>query len=100
MGIIKAIYFLVRAFFVCRLSRAAENLTLRQQVAVYEQSMKRSKLRPRDRFFWSCSPGSGPTGDPRFVGPFVDAKRLSPVAVDVGPPFWKSFAQLLRPLVL
>jgi hypothetical protein len=39
MGIIKAIYFLVRAFFVCRLSLAAENLALRQQVAVYKQSV-------------------------------------------------------------
>jgi len=52
MGIIKAIYSLVRAFFVCRLSLAAENLALRQQVAVYKQSVKRPKLRPRDRVFW------------------------------------------------
>ncbi len=52
MGIIKAIYFLVRAFFVCRLSLAAENLALRQQMAVYKHSVKRPKLRPRDRVFW------------------------------------------------
>jgi hypothetical protein len=52
MGIIKAIYFLVRAFFVCRSSLAAENLALRQQVAVYKHSVKRPKLRPRDRVFW------------------------------------------------
>ncbi|MFH1266049.1 MAG: hypothetical protein ABIK89_10000 [Planctomycetota bacterium] len=52
MGIIKAIYFLIRAFLVLRLSLAAENLALRQQVAVYEQSVKRPKLRPRDRVFW------------------------------------------------
>jgi hypothetical protein len=52
MGIIKAIYFLVRAFFVCRLSLAVENVALRQQLAVYKHSVKRPKLRPRDRVFW------------------------------------------------
>jgi transposase InsO family protein len=52
MGIIKAIYFLVRVFFICRLSLAAENLALRQQLAVYKQSVKRPKLRHRDRVFW------------------------------------------------
>ncbi len=52
MCIIKAIYLLIRAFLVPRLSLAAENLALRQQVAVYKQSVKRPKLRPRDRFFW------------------------------------------------
>ena len=31
---------------------AAENLALRQQVSVYKQSVKRPKLRPRDRIFW------------------------------------------------
>ena len=52
MGIIKAIYFLIRAFLTPRLSLAAENLALRQQLAVYKQSVKRPKLRPRDRVFW------------------------------------------------
>ncbi len=52
MCIIKSIYLLIRAFLVPRLSLAAENLALRQQVAVYKQSVKRPKLRPRDRFFW------------------------------------------------
>ena len=52
MGIIRAIYLLIRAFLAPRLSLAAENLALRQQIAVYKQSMKRPKLRPRDRFFW------------------------------------------------
>ena len=33
---------------------AIENLALRQQLAVYKQSMKRPKLRPRDRIFWVC----------------------------------------------
>jgi len=31
---------------------AIENLALRQQLAVYNQSVKRPRLRPRDRVFW------------------------------------------------
>ena len=45
MGIIKAIYLLIRAFLVSRLSLAAEILALRQQVAVYQHTAKRPKLR-------------------------------------------------------
>ena len=52
MGIIEAIYFLIRAFLTSRVMLAAENLALRQQVSVYKQSVKRPKLRPRDRIFW------------------------------------------------
>ena len=52
MGVIKAIYFLIRAFFVWHLSLAAENLALRQQLAILQHSVKRPKLRPRDRVFW------------------------------------------------
>ena len=52
MGIIKAIHLLVRAFLISRLSLAAENLALRQQVAVYQHTVKRPKLRKRDRIFW------------------------------------------------
>jgi hypothetical protein len=64
VGIIKAIYFLIRAFLAPRLSLAAENLALRQQVAVYKHSVKRPKLRARDRFFWALLPrfrANGPT---------------------------------------
>jgi hypothetical protein len=49
---IKAMYLLIRAFLALRLSPAAENLARRQQVAVYKHSVKRLKLRPRDRVFW------------------------------------------------
>ena len=49
MGIIKAIYLLIRAFLISRLSLAAEILALRQQVAVYKHTVKRPKLRTRDR---------------------------------------------------
>ena len=52
MGIIKAIYLLIRAFLLSRLSMAVENLALRQQVAVYQHTVKRPKLLPRDRIFW------------------------------------------------
>ncbi len=52
MGILKAIYLLVRAFLLSRLSLAAENLALRQQVAVYKHTVTRPRLRPRDRLFW------------------------------------------------
>jgi putative transposase len=52
VGIVKAIYLLVRAFLLPRLILAAENLALRQQVAVYKHTVKRPNLRARDRMFW------------------------------------------------
>jgi len=52
VGVIKAIFLLIRAFLVSRLSLAAEILALRQQVAVYKHTVKRPTLRRRDRIFW------------------------------------------------
>ena len=52
MGIIKATYLLIRAFLVSRLGLAAEILALRQQIAIYQHTVKRPKLRIRDRVFW------------------------------------------------
>jgi putative transposase len=52
VGVIKAIFLLIRAFLVSRLSLAAEILALRQQVPVYKHTVKRPKLRRRDRIFW------------------------------------------------
>ena len=52
MGIIKAIHLVIRAFLISRLSLAAEILALRLQVAVYKHTVKRPKLRTRDRVFW------------------------------------------------
>ena len=52
MGIIQAIVLFLRAFIMGRAAAALENLALRQQVAVFKQSVKRPKLRPRDRVFW------------------------------------------------
>ena len=39
---------------LARSSLAMENLALRQQLAVYKQSVNRPKLRRRDRIFWVC----------------------------------------------
>ncbi len=52
MGFIQAIFFFLRAFLTRRLGLVAENLALRQQVAVYKHSGKRAKPRLRDRLFW------------------------------------------------
>jgi transposase InsO family protein len=52
MGILKACVLFLRGMLVPRSTLAIENLALRQQLAVYKQSVKRPKLRPRDRIFW------------------------------------------------
>ena len=52
MGILKAVLVLLRAMLVAKVHLAVENLALRQQLAVYKQSIKRPKLRLRDRVFW------------------------------------------------
>jgi putative transposase len=52
MGLVEALYLLLRAFVVSRATLAAENLALRQQLSVLEHAVKRPKLRPRDRRFW------------------------------------------------
>ena len=52
MGLIQSICLLLRAFLSPRLSLAAENLALRQQLATYHHSRPRPKLRKRDRLFW------------------------------------------------
>ena len=52
MGIVQSVFLFIRAFIMGRAAAAIENLAPRQQVAVFKQSAKRPKLRPRDRFFW------------------------------------------------
>ena len=52
MGIVQSIFLFLRAFIMGRAAAAAENLALRQQVAVFKHTVKRPKLRPRDRIFW------------------------------------------------
>ena len=52
MSIVRAIYLLVRGLMLERGRLAAENLALRQQVAVLKHRNPRSKLGRRDRIFW------------------------------------------------
>ena len=52
MGAIHLIVSLLRAFLASRTALAAENLALRQQLAVLQVSVKRPRLRRRDRVFW------------------------------------------------
>lgn len=52
MGILHAIWALVRAFLGNRAALAAENIALRQQLIVLQRSVKRPRLRNRDRLFW------------------------------------------------
>jgi len=54
MGFGKACVLFLRAMFIPKAHLAFENLALRQQLAVSSQSVKRPKLRPRDRVFWVC----------------------------------------------
>ncbi len=53
MGIWDAAFIFLRTWFVSKLNLAAENLALRQQLAVVNQSIKRPKLCLRDRVFWT-----------------------------------------------
>ena len=52
MGMLKAVLVFLRAMFIPKARLAFENLALRQQLAVCRQSVKRPKLRVRDRVFW------------------------------------------------
>ena len=49
MGIIHLALAFLKAFFAGRTALAAENLALRHQLAVVQRSLKRPKLRKRDR---------------------------------------------------
>jgi len=52
MGIVTTIVLFLRALLVPRAALVAENLALRQQLAVLQVSAKRPRLRKRDRLFW------------------------------------------------
>ncbi len=52
MGWVKVIVVFLRALLRDRAELAAENLALRQQLAILEQRSKRPRLRKRDRIFW------------------------------------------------
>ena len=53
MPIISAFILFFRSLFVSRLSLAAEIIALRQQLLVLNRTVKRPKLRQRDRLFWA-----------------------------------------------
>jgi len=52
MGVWQAIAWFLRGLVMPKYYLAMENLALRQQLAVYSKSIKRPRLRPRDRVFW------------------------------------------------
>jgi len=53
MCLLKAVLVVLRTILISRACLATENLALRQQLAVYRQSIKRPILRSRDRLFWA-----------------------------------------------
>ena len=53
MGPIHMIFVFIGALFRRQAELAAENLALRQQLAVLEHKSKRPRLRKRDRIFWA-----------------------------------------------
>ena len=52
MSIVKVLWWVVRLWFLSRAVLAAENLALRQQLAILKRATPRFKLRWRDRWFW------------------------------------------------
>ena len=53
MGWIKMIFVFLRSHLRSQVELAAENLALRQQLAVLGHKSKRPQLRNRDRIFWT-----------------------------------------------
>ena len=53
MSICKALFVLIRGFFVSRSNLIIENLALRQQLTVQQRTIKRPKLKRQDRLFWA-----------------------------------------------
>jgi putative transposase len=52
MGIIKGVFVVFRDVLISRSALAVENLALRQQLSILRQSVKRPRLRMKDRVFW------------------------------------------------
>ena len=53
MGCIQMIFVFLRSFLRSQSELAAENLALRQQLAILQKRSKRPRLRRRDRIFWA-----------------------------------------------
>ena len=52
MGIVTRVVLFIRAVLFDRATLATENLALRHQIGVLQRSVKRPRLRRRDRLFW------------------------------------------------
>ena len=52
MGWVQMIFVFLRALLGSQAELAAENLALRQQLAVLQRQSQRPRLRKRDRIFW------------------------------------------------
>jgi transposase InsO family protein len=52
MGVVRVLAILLGIFLLPRAALAAENLALRQRLGVLQRSVKRPRLRKRDRVFW------------------------------------------------
>jgi len=53
MSICKVLFVLIRGLFVSRSNLILENLALRQQLTVQQRTIKRPKLKRKDRLFWA-----------------------------------------------
>ena len=53
MGLIRIFMLFIRGILRNRAELAAENLALRQQLAILQQKSKRPRLRNQDRIFWA-----------------------------------------------
>jgi hypothetical protein len=53
MSICNALFLLFRGLFVSRSNLVLENLALRQQLTVQQRTIKRPKLKHKDRIFWA-----------------------------------------------
>jgi hypothetical protein len=52
--VVYALLGFVAALFRSRASLSLENLALRHQLAVYQQTVHHPRVRPSDRLFWTC----------------------------------------------
>ena len=52
MAVVRVIVILIRAVLLPRAALAAEILALRHQLGILQRSVKRPRLRQRDRILW------------------------------------------------
>jgi hypothetical protein len=53
MSVCKVLFLLFRGFFVSQSNLILENLALRQQLTVQQRTIKRPKLKRKERIFWA-----------------------------------------------